>query len=297
MSSRDGLHAALVRKLGFTPGHVNKLISRREKEKLLPRRLAMLSLALESGVSVRNLATDAELAELRGVDWTVVAAAAPASPAPAPSARARRPAAQPRRARAAARTAKSSDAGPDKVMVAYGRDKANRLAMFDLLRALKLDPIEWTTALAASGKAAPSIRETVEAAFRLAKAVVVLMTPDDLVILRPSLRKKKEHEYERELVGQARPNVLFEAGMAFGLHPTKTVVVTVGPVKPLSDLSGLHVTGLDNESESRQEFVTKLRNAGCHPVTEDRSEWLSEHKFVIREDIEVVIREGDDGSA
>ena len=43
-----------------------------------------------------------------------------------------------------------------------------------------MKPIEWTSALAMSKKAAPYIGDVLEAAFAEARAIVVLITPDDL---------------------------------------------------------------------------------------------------------------------
>jgi hypothetical protein len=51
--------------------------------------------------------------------------------------------------------------------------------------------------------------------------------------------------------------------MAFGSHPTSVVLVSVGDIKPFTDIDGLHVTRLNNSVGKRQEVATKLRNAGC----------------------------------
>jgi predicted nucleotide-binding protein len=128
-----------------------------------------------------------------------------------------------------------------KVMVVHGRDRQARLAMFDFLRALDLDPQEWGKLIEQTGKAAPYVGEILEKAFEQAAAVVVLFTPDDEARLREGLHGVNEPEYERELTPQARPNVLFEAGMAFGLHPDRTVLVELGELRPFSDVFGRHV--------------------------------------------------------
>jgi predicted nucleotide-binding protein len=117
-----------------------------------------------------------------------------------------------------------------------------------------------------------------EAAFREAAAVVVLLTPDDEARLRSTFRKSGDPQFERELTGQARPNVLFEAGMAFGKDPNSTVLVQIGDVRPFSDVAGRHVVHLTNHATSRQEFVTKLANAGCN-VDTSGADWLSVGKF------------------
>ena len=66
------------------------------------------------------------------------------------------------------------------VMVVYGRDQELRDDLFSFLRALKLNPIEWSEAVKATGKASPYVGDILEAAFRMAQAVVVLLSPDEL---------------------------------------------------------------------------------------------------------------------
>jgi hypothetical protein len=54
-----------------------------------------------------------------------------------------------------------------------------------------------------------------------------------------SLRKatqqiNQESESAEERAPQARPNVLFEAGMTFGKHADRTVIVEFGKTRPLA---------------------------------------------------------------
>jgi predicted nucleotide-binding protein len=150
--------------------------------------------------------------------------------------------------------------------------------MFAFLRSIGLRPLEWTQALKLVKKGTPYVGEVLEAAFREAAAVVVLMTPDDEARLRRKFQKPSDPDYEKRLTGQARPNVLFEAGMAFGKDPNSTVLVQVGDVRPFSDVGGRHVVHLTDQPTSRQEFVTKLANAGCN-VDTTGSDWLSAGTF------------------
>ncbi|MCH7886788.1 MAG: nucleotide-binding protein [Candidatus Marinimicrobia bacterium] len=62
--------------------------------------------------------------------------------------------------------------------------------------------------------------EILDSAFQTAQAVIVLMIGDDLAKLRDIYLIKDEKP--EEFTPQARPNVLFEAGMAFGRNPDKT---------------------------------------------------------------------------
>jgi predicted nucleotide-binding protein len=129
-----------------------------------------------------------------------------------------------------------------------------------------------------TGKAAPYIGEVLDVAFSNAQAVVVLMTPDDLAYLRPSLQKEKEPTYEKELTPQARPNVLFEAGMAMGRHPERTILIELGELRPFSDVGGRHVIRLNNSSKSRQDLADRLGTAGCLVDITGR-DWHSDGDF------------------
>lgn len=164
------------------------------------------------------------------------------------------------------------------VWVVHGRDLKARDDMFALLRSVGLQPIEWVQALKMSRKAAPYTGEILEAAFNTAAAVVVLLTPDDEARLKKRFRVAKDPLYERELTGQARPNVLFEAGMAFGRHPKNTVIVQLGDVRPFSDVAGRHVVHLSGSVESRRDLLTKLENAGCR-VDISGNSWMTVGNF------------------
>lgn len=164
-----------------------------------------------------------------------------------------------------------------KVFVVHGRNMAARDAMFAFLRAIGLEPIEWTTAVRATGSGSPYIGQALDAAFKMAQAVVVLLTPDDIAYLR--------HEYasgdddpETVATPQARPNVLFEAGMALGHHPDRTILVELGALRPFSDVAGRHTIRLDNSSQRRNDLANRLRDAGCDANTAD-SDWLNEGNF------------------
>lgn len=94
------------------------------------------------------------------------------------------------------------------IFVVHGRNLAARDAMFDFLRTLGLLPIEWSQAVAATGRPSPYVGEVLKAAFGRAKAVMVLMTPDDEARLRPHLQGRGEPPHETNLTPQARANVL-----------------------------------------------------------------------------------------
>jgi predicted nucleotide-binding protein len=167
---------------------------------------------------------------------------------------------------------------PRSVMVVHGRDAKARTAMFAFLRAIDLRPIEWSTAVQATGSASPYIGQVLDSAFSLATAVVVIFTPDEDARLRDALHSGNDPTYEKELTGQARPNVIFEAGMAFGRHPERTVLVEMGKLRPFSDIAGRHALRINNSAERRNELASRLRTAGC-AVNVEGADWLSAGDF------------------
>lgn len=152
------------------------------------------------------------------------------------------------------------------VMAVYGRDQALRDDLFNFLRALKLNPIEWSEAVKATKKASPYVGEILDAAFKMAQAVVVLLSPDEFVELRAELCSGEE-EFAKEQGFQPRANVLIEAGMALAAKEERTLIVKVGNVKIPSDIQGRHVIEMDGSPEQRNELAQRLKTAGCEPDT------------------------------
>jgi predicted nucleotide-binding protein len=177
----------------------------------------------------------------------------------------------------------SSVEDPRIVFVVHGRNLGRRDALFRFLRSIGLTPLEWSQAITATGKVSPYIGEVLDAAFSRAQAVVVLMTPDDKAYLRTALRKPDDPAFEAKPTYQARPNVLFEAGMAMGRAIERTIIVQVGELRPFSDLGGRHVMKLDNSTERRQELAQRLKSAGC-PVDLTGTDWHREGDFNILAD-------------
>lgn len=162
-----------------------------------------------------------------------------------------------------------------RVFVVHGRNHAAREGIFAYLRALGLEPIEWDEAVRWTGQGSPYVKDVVEAGFSECQAALVLLTGDDEARLRANLAAAGEPEYESRLTPQARPNVLFEAGLALGLRPERTILARLGDVRPWSDVHGMHFVQLDvNAPEWRQSLRERLRGAGCR-VKQEGSDWLS----------------------
>jgi predicted nucleotide-binding protein len=168
-----------------------------------------------------------------------------------------------------------------RVFVIHGRNEPMRRALFDFLRAIDLKPIEWSEAVALTGKPSPFVGEILDAAIQYAQAIIVLFTGDDQARLRDEFLSGNDPVYERETTPQSRPNVIFEAGLALGKYPERTILVQVGTLRPFSDIAGRHLIRLKNTSKSRQDLALRLRLAGCD-VDLSGTDWHDAGAFPIK---------------
>jgi predicted nucleotide-binding protein len=168
-----------------------------------------------------------------------------------------------------------------RVFVIHGRDEEARRALFDFLRSIDLKPIEWSVAVTLTGKPAPFVGEILDAAMGHAQAIVVLFTGDDQARLRDEFLSGNDPDYERKTTPQSRPNVIFEAGLALGKYPDRTILVQVGTLRPFSDIAGRHFIRLRNSSKSRQELAQRLKLAGCE-VDLSGTDWLEAGLFPVK---------------
>jgi predicted nucleotide-binding protein len=166
-----------------------------------------------------------------------------------------------------------------KVWVIHGRNLKARDAIFNFLRTIGLDPMEWGEALALTGEATPYTGVVLDKAFEAAQAAVVLITGDDMARLGTRYAESHDPPDETEPTPQARPNVIFEAGMAFGKYPDRTVLVYLGKTRPFSDIVGRNVLYISNNVTKRQGLADRLRTAGCDVKIEGRTDWQSVGDF------------------
>jgi predicted nucleotide-binding protein len=165
------------------------------------------------------------------------------------------------------------------VFVVHGRNLEARNSMYAFLESLNLIPINLSETMVQSGQVTPYIGEVLDYAFKLAQAVLVLMTPDDLGCLRHPFRKQDDSKHDTALTPQARLNVIFEAGMAMGgKHRKRTILVEMGRLRTLTDWGGLLVVRLTNDIERRRDLITRLRNCNCSVNTADEG-WKTEGDF------------------
>jgi len=266
------LLARLQNQLGLSSRRVYSLIEDKVRETHLPRHLAAIALASEHGINISKFASSEDLSIIRQTAISAMPRSVVTPPEPVPGG-----------AKGHARLRKRRKGAPPRrrgtsVFVVHGRNENARNSMFQFLRALGLQPIEWNQAIRMTGEPTPYIGTILETAFREAAAVVVLLTPDDEARLGKKFRKPRDPVWESRLTGQARPNVLFEAGMAFGRNPQNTVLVQIGVVKEFSDVAGRHIVRLANDPSSRQGLATRLANAGCN-VNTSGSDWLTAGNF------------------
>jgi predicted nucleotide-binding protein len=107
-----------------------------------------------------------------------------------------------------------------------------------------------------------------------AKAIIVLMTPDERAYLDPGLKLTTDGA-EAIARWQPRPNVIYEVGLSMGLNPGSTILVSLGNIGMYSDLNGVHVIRLDNSVQSRHMLRDAILGAGCDMIdVSDRIAWL-----------------------
>lgn len=269
------LFTKLEKRLGLGRARIYELIDEKVRETHLPRHLSAIALASERGINISKYAGENDLATIRQAAITAIP-----KPVSVPN---QQPVSITRHHKSYKRKRSSSTSRRrgNTVFVVHGRNDSARKALYEFLRAIGLKPLEWTQLIKKTKKGSPYVGDVLEAAFRDASAVIVLLTPDDQAQLKKEFRQSSDPYYERRLTGQARPNVLFEAGMAFGKNPNSTVLVKLGDVRPFSDIAGRHVVHLSNQTTSRQELAIKLANAGCN-VDTSGTDWLSVGDFEIK---------------
>jgi predicted nucleotide-binding protein len=268
------LLARLKAKLGIGDAMIYRRITAASNKYMLERPEAALALAADLNLNISKYSTREQRSQISSARAGVGGGAAVAR-VPLPVS----PGLTPRRRLARAKAPRRHAGRGKKVFVVHGRDRKKNQAMFRLLRALDVQPIEWTSARALTGKANPYIGDILDAAFQHAAAVVVLMTPDDEAQLRESLRNADDEAWEAQLRGQPRQNVLFEAGAAMSKYPNATVFVAAGgKLRPFSDLSGRHLVHVNDQPAWRRELAARLSDAGVE-VDTSGSDWLSEGDF------------------
>jgi predicted nucleotide-binding protein len=164
------------------------------------------------------------------------------------------------------------------VFVVHGRSLRARDAMFEFLKALGLNPMDWNQAIKSTDRTVVHISDILISAFNEAQAIIVLFTGDDEGRLRKRFRREDDPDYEIEETPQPRLNVVFEAGMAFGHCQERTVFVQLGKkMRPFSDIAGIHIIRFTGTHENRELLRDRLKQAGC--AIRPRKDWLTAGDF------------------
>ncbi|NUK07188.1 nucleotide-binding protein [Streptomyces lunaelactis] len=148
-----------------------------------------------------------------------------------------------------------------KVFLVHGRDKELAQKMQHCLLAFQLDVVEWGHAKASLKQGSPFISDIVMAGIRMSDAVVVLLTPDESVQLRPELGEEDSHPSPDGWY-QARPNVYYEAGISDAINRDRTIIVEIGRMRPFSDAAGRHAVRFNRDEASCIDLRNALRNVG-----------------------------------
>lgn len=263
------LLAKLAKKMKVGPKRVYAIIQKRAHDCNVESHVASLLIARDADVNYARFATPEDRSEMRYAGSHGVA---PIPPTPQPAAPSPR-----KTAPAPVRPVKTTK--NNSVFVVHGRDEKLRNSMFDLLLRFGLNPLEWNQAIhQAGGGANPNIGRTINTMMKRAQAIIVMFSPDEQAKLKAKFCGRGEKTTLGKLADQARPNVLFEAGVALGAHPKKTLLVQIGKMRQISDIDGMHLLRLDGGSASRNDFAQRLRSMGFK-VNTTGVDWLKVGDF------------------
>lgn len=174
-------------------------------------------------------------------------------------------------------TKQASAPDPRKVFIVHGRILAARREMGLFLRSLGLEPVNFDDLRATLG-GTPTVADVVTRGMEIAHGVVVLFTADEFATLRPALRVSTDIEATINR-WQARPNVMFEAGMAFNRDRKRVVFTAFGHVGLFTDIDGILILRPTNEpSSQRNTLRATLIGMGC-AVDATSSDWMTTGDF------------------
>ena len=146
------------------------------------------------------------------------------------------------------------------VFIIHGRNLKALDAIVKFIETFDLTWLDMEKARELTGKASPTIFEKVHKGIEEAQAVVILFTPDEQAGLRNQFANSNG---DREAGFQPRPNVLYEAGVAFAIaRQERTIFIKMGKTRAVSDLAGIEYIELTNGRKERRNFAKALKDAG-----------------------------------
>jgi predicted nucleotide-binding protein len=167
---------------------------------------------------------------------------------------------------------------PKKVFIIHGRNMKARDELCIFLRSLGLSPINFMDLRASMG-GTPTVAEIVERGMDQAQGVIALITADEYAAVRSDFRYAHDQPDDIQR-WQARPNVIFEAGMAFGRDRKRVIFVLLGTPKLFTDVAGIHVLRPNNDpSGDRAALRTTLsQGMGCD-IEVHSTDWMRSGDF------------------
>lgn len=159
--------------------------------------------------------------------------------------------------------APTAEPAPDrsKVFVVHGRDTRPVDVLKQYLLFLSLQMMPWSEAVRLTGESQPHTYDIVRAGIANAAAVIVIFSPDELARVKDDFSELDDPD--RIPQGQARQNVLLEAGMAFVMAPKRTIFLKSAPTRDISDIAGFNWVKLDGNWDSRNDLKSRLETAGA----------------------------------
>jgi len=148
-----------------------------------------------------------------------------------------------------------------KIFVVHGRDMRPLAALSQYLQFLHLEVMPWSEAVNLAEGTQPHTYDVVKAGMDAAAAVIVIFSPDDLARIKDDFSQPGDSD--RTPRGQARPNVLLEAGMAFALARERTIFLQSATTREISDIAGFNWVKLDGQWDSRNDLKERLNRAGA----------------------------------
>src|SRR5205823_1734446 len=134
------------------------------------------------------------------------------------------------------------------IFIIHGRDLRVVRELQSFLQNLGLSVLT-SEHLAARRKGLVSINQIVDEGIHQANIVLALLTPDECV----ALFDPETNDLVNDQIGwQARPNVFFELGIAYANSRERTILATLGRVRPFSDIDGIYRIPLENQNSKRQ---------------------------------------------
>lgn len=157
-----------------------------------------------------------------------------------------------------------------RAFIIYGRDVSAYDQLGKFVSAIGLQQLSFEEV---AGRTATSfVADIVTQGIREADVVIAFFTPDEQAVLFDPVTGSYLDSDETSR-WQARPNVIFEAGLASGVSREKTVIVTLGTdVRLLSDLHGIYYVDL-KDRRAKEILRRKIESiVGPLPVDEN---WMA----------------------